>query len=80
MSSFTEQCPASAPFFGFIGSAAALVFASTPPTTEPLVLAFGLSALPFRTIDASALALVLGAIVARAYLREAGSLAVAVVF
>ena len=50
MSSFTEQCPASAPFFGFIGSAAALVFASTPPTIEPLVLAFGLSALPFRTM------------------------------
>jgi hypothetical protein len=28
-SPFNEACPASAPFFGFIGAAAALVFAST---------------------------------------------------
>ena len=32
---FGEACPASAPFFGYMGAAAALIFASAGPSLAP---------------------------------------------
>jgi hypothetical protein len=42
---FGEACPASAPFFGYMGAAAALIFASScPPSPPPAALS-----VPFRS-------------------------------
>jgi hypothetical protein len=38
METFSEACPASAPFFGYMGAAAALIFASESPGGTPAAL------------------------------------------
>jgi len=46
---FGEACPASAPFFGYMGAAAALIFASACPSLAPTCRAPHALTLPTAT-------------------------------